>query len=209
MRFSDIRIQHIYSVDFGNGERCEFNNRHLAVVLKKNADQRTLIVVPLTTSNNGLGTTKQLLGKISNLPPNLSVNDTYFVYDQVRTLNANRFYALKNNGQIHQTKLDDHLFTMILKFCSKEFVKSFSHEEKTDFYLLLSKESICEHIIDLAYQARKSNDSSVKDEKNAKILELFQPDLPFSNILTPYNHSSKIMDDINLVIEEEIKSKMQ
>ena len=76
---------------------CEFDGKHLTLVLKKNQDNKTVIVVPLTRSSNGDGQNKVNIGEIEGLPSNLKTGDSYAVYNQVRTLNCNRFYALKDD----------------------------------------------------------------------------------------------------------------
>ncbi|MDR1550194.1 MAG: type II toxin-antitoxin system PemK/MazF family toxin [Hungatella sp.] len=58
MRFSDVKVQHIYSVDFDPVNICEFNRKYFAIVLTKNIDKKTVIVMPLTTSSNGEGENK-------------------------------------------------------------------------------------------------------------------------------------------------------
>ena len=46
MRFSDIKVGYIYNVIFDPVRDCEFDGRHLAVVLKRNNDKATFIVMP-------------------------------------------------------------------------------------------------------------------------------------------------------------------
>ncbi|KEI16742.1 type II toxin-antitoxin system PemK/MazF family toxin [Clostridium haemolyticum] len=58
MRFSDIKIGHIYNVIFDPVRFCEFNGKHLALVLKRNNDNQTYIVMPLTSESNGVGVNK-------------------------------------------------------------------------------------------------------------------------------------------------------
>lgn len=53
MKFSDIKVKHIYNVIFDPVRDCEFNGKHLALVLKQNNDKRTFIVMPLTSEPNG------------------------------------------------------------------------------------------------------------------------------------------------------------
>lgn len=62
MRFSDIRVGYIYNVIFDPVRTCEFNGKHLAVVLKKNNDKATFIVMPLTSAPSGAGVNKIKLG---------------------------------------------------------------------------------------------------------------------------------------------------
>ena len=68
MRFSDVKERYLYYVDFDPVRYCEFNGNHLAVVLKKNNDKRTAIVMPLTSRENGVGTNKILIDNIEDLP---------------------------------------------------------------------------------------------------------------------------------------------
>jgi mRNA-degrading endonuclease toxin of MazEF toxin-antitoxin module len=107
VRYSDIHLKKIYYVNFNPVRQCEFDGKHLAVVLKKNNDSRTVVVAPLTTSSNGIGKNKIELGYLSVLPQALRSQKSYLVYNQIRTVNCNRFtkviYAsnlvpdLKNN----------------------------------------------------------------------------------------------------------------
>lgn len=48
MKFSDIQVGYIYNVIFDPVRNCEFNGKHLALVLKRNNDKQTFIVMPLT-----------------------------------------------------------------------------------------------------------------------------------------------------------------
>jgi PemK-like protein. len=98
MQFSDILVQHLYFVNFDPVQQCEFDRQHLALVLKRNNDNRTFVVMPLTSQPNGDGVNKKRLGMISMLPPNLATNVTYAVFNQVRTVNASRFSSIKNGG---------------------------------------------------------------------------------------------------------------
>jgi uncharacterized protein YifN (PemK superfamily) len=115
MKSSDIRVKHIYNVEFDPVHANEFDSKHLALVLKKNSDGRTFIVVPLTSSSNGLGTGKIFLGKISTLPSSLSSNNTYAVTNQIRTVNADRFISLKQGSLVIQSAVDDSIFEKVLK----------------------------------------------------------------------------------------------
>ena len=55
MRFSDIKVGYIYNVIFDPVRDCEFDGKHLAVVLKRNNDKATFIVMPLTSAPKFLG----------------------------------------------------------------------------------------------------------------------------------------------------------
>ena len=113
MKYSDIKEKYVYYVDFNPVRACEFNNNHLAVVLKKNNDKKTAIVMPLTSRENGVGTNKMLLPTINDLPARLKGDDSYAVYDQVRSVNYNRFQPVFENTTgmvVVDVKLDDAVF---------------------------------------------------------------------------------------------------
>ena len=61
----------MYYVDYEPVKNGEFNGWHLSVVLKKNNDKATFIVMPLTSSPNGDGVNKINIGKITGLPPSI------------------------------------------------------------------------------------------------------------------------------------------
>jgi len=82
-------------VDYEPVKIPEFNGVHLSLVMKKNNDKQTFVVMPLTSSSNGKGINKVNIGKIAALPQELKKKDTYAVFNQVRTVNASRFIAVK------------------------------------------------------------------------------------------------------------------
>ena len=83
MRFSDIKVGYIYNVIFDPVRNCEFNGKHLAVVLKRNNDKSTYIVMPLTSAPNGVGVNKIKIGAMNCLPTSLKSNETYAVFNQI------------------------------------------------------------------------------------------------------------------------------
>lgn len=107
MRASDIKVGHIYYVDYEPVRSGEFDKLHLSVVLKKNNDKHTFFVMPLTSSPNGDGVNKVNIGKIIALPPNIRDKDTYAVFNQARTVNASRFIAIKSGGGRISVSLDN------------------------------------------------------------------------------------------------------
>jgi mRNA-degrading endonuclease toxin of MazEF toxin-antitoxin module len=75
MRISDIKIGHMYYIDYDPVRYCEFNGKHLSVVLKRNNDRNTCIVMPMTSSPNGDGVNKTKIGCIANLPQSIRKNE--------------------------------------------------------------------------------------------------------------------------------------
>ena len=160
MRFSDIKVGYIYNVIFDPVRDCEFDGKHLALVLKRNNDKSTFIVMPLTSAANGAGINKIELGPLSSLPASLKGNRTYAVFNQIRTVNANRFIALKEGGNVIECPIDRGVFCELLLLGIQEIVYSVSQDDKI---AILKKAYESERVIkakDLAYTIiglKKSN----------------------------------------------------
>ena len=100
MKAHNIQVGHIYYVNFEPTEPGEFDKKHLAVVIKKNHDKITFVVIPMTSKDKGVGINKVPLGTLDCLPQNLQSKDAYAVVDQIRTVNSNRFFELKEGDNI-------------------------------------------------------------------------------------------------------------
>ena len=136
MKFSNVKEKHIYNVIFDPVEPCEFDKKHLALVLKKNNDKKTCIVVPLTSEDNGDGVNKINIGYISTLPTSLKCNNTYAVINQVRTVNVSRFIALKEVIGGVNTPIGIVNITLCLQYL-----------HKSEVYI----ESLCRLLVDLEH----------------------------------------------------------
>ena len=99
MRAKDIKVGHVYYVQFNPTKKGGFDNHDLAAVLKKNDNEITFIVIPLTGNDKGVGQNKIEISITNLLPPHLQNKKTYAVYDQIRTVNAARFSTLSENGK--------------------------------------------------------------------------------------------------------------
>lgn len=171
MRFSDIKVGHIYNVIFDPVRGCEFDGRHLALVLKKNNDNNTYIVMPLTTAPSGAGVNKVELGPINSLPTSLKGNRTYAVFNQIRTVNASRFIALKEGGDVIECSIDHCVFSELLLLGIKEILYSVSQDEKI---ALLKKAYEDERVIkakDLAYTIKGLQKSIAESEEEISRLK--------------------------------------
>ena len=115
MKAQEIKIKHIYYVDYEPTQKGEFGKKHLAVVLKKNHDKITFVTIPLTSKENGVGVNKISLGRLENLPENLREKETFAVCDQVRTVSSTRFYKLKDNGIYIDVRIPDEKFTLLFE----------------------------------------------------------------------------------------------
>lgn len=142
MKAQEIKIKHIYYVDFEPTQKGEFGKKHLGVVLKKNHDKITFITIPLTSKENGLDINKISLGKINNLPENLRDKETFAVLDQVRTVSSSRFYKLKDNGTYVEVELSDEKFLLLFEHIFKDLSFNLEEKEKRNIYWKLYKDSI-------------------------------------------------------------------
>lgn len=151
MRFSNIKVRHIYNIIFDPVRYCEFDRKHLALVLKQNNDNQTFIVMPLTSESNGNGVNKIKLDTINSLPTSLRGNDTYAVFNQVRTVNADRFIALKEGPNIVESRIDDKVFYKLLYLGIKELMYNLNQDEKLELLQKAYEEECVAKAKDLAY----------------------------------------------------------
>lgn len=155
MRFSDIKVGYIYNVIFDPVRDCEFDGKHLAVVLKKNNDKATFIVMPLTSAPNGVGVNKIKLGAMNSLPSSLKTNDTYAVYNQIRTVNADRFIALKEGSAVKECPMEKYIFHKLLFLGLREMVYSIPQEERIEILKSVYEAELISKAKDMAYQIVK------------------------------------------------------
>lgn len=129
MKAQEIKVGHIYYVEFEPVRKSEFGGRHLCVVVKKNHDKISFVVVPMTSQDSGLGVNKISLGKLSCLPANLRNADSYAVIDQIRTLDATRFYKLHENGSVVDAVLPKEKMIEIYKNIIRDLLHDVDPED--------------------------------------------------------------------------------
>lgn len=196
LKYSEIYVQHIYNVIFDDVRECEFNGKHLALVLKSNNDKKTFIVMPLTSEPNGNGKNKEKIGKIKTLPISLRNNDTYAVFNQIRTVNANRFISLKegtnNNAKV---KIDDALFIKLFNLAITDITYNLEQDKKISLLKNLYEKECIIKAKKLAYDIiRLKKINSEESEINSEInrIKLQIKDI-IDNI--PYNLSQIDIDN--------------
>lgn len=155
MRFSDIKVGYIYNVIFDPVRDCEFDGKHLAVVLKRNNDKATFIVMPLTSAPNGVGMNKIKLGAMNSLPSSLKTNDTYAVYNQIRTVNADRFIALREGSAVKECPMEKYIFHKLLFLGLREMVYIIPQEERIEILKSVYEAELISKAKDMAYQIVK------------------------------------------------------
>ena len=192
MRASDIKVGYIYNVIFDPVRDCEFDGKHLAVVIKKNNDKATFIVMPLTSAANGNGINKFYIGQILSLPTSLRSNDTYAVINQVRTVNASRFISLKEGGMVIEALLSPDKFQQLLVLAIKELVYSVEQNSKINLLKVAYEQECVEKAKNIAYYIKtleKSSDDMTKD-----VLEL-EKQIKGTIFNIPYSLEQKYIDD--------------
>lgn len=173
MNFSKIRTRYIYNVIFDDVRPCEFDKKHLAVVIKKNNDGQTFIVMPLTSEPNGNGVNKIKVGIINSLPSSLRSNETYAVFNQIRTVNASRFISLKEGNNVVESKMEDDLFLKLLSLGMNDMTFNLNYEERINLFKNQHEQACILKAIDLAYNIIKLK---------SKIEELIKKGSNFSEI---------------------------
>ncbi len=200
MRFSDIKVGYIYNVIFDPVRNCEFDGRHLAVVLKRNNDRATFIVMPLTSAPNGVGVNKIKLGAMSSLPSSLRTNDTYAVYNQVRTVNADRFIALKEGSVVKECPMEKSVFHNLLFLGLREMVYSIPQDEKIEILKRTYEAELITKAKDMAYQVVKLRKNGTPDENEINEL-LVQIKETIKNVT--YSLDKQLVDSgIEAIFEE-------
>lgn len=173
MKYSDILQAHIYNVEFDPVRECEFNGRHLAIVLKKNDDGKTAIVAPLTSSSDGEGVTKMNIGKISSLPTNLKNRDSFIVYNQVRTVNSSRFIALKDDQRNRiSSPVNPALFNQVLSLALNEIGGVMKNSDAIDYHFSKYVEATIKEMVNSTYEIKRLISKDVGKEKKEEIKEL-------------------------------------
>ncbi len=129
MRTSKIKVGHAYYVDFEPTRKGEFGGTHLAIVLKKNHDKISFVIVPTTSKNSGIGINKISLGKLDCLPDNINEDETYVVIDQVRTVDASRFRNLKDKNKVIEAVIPRDKLNLIYREVIKDFLHDVPNEE--------------------------------------------------------------------------------
>lgn len=174
MRFSDIKVGYVYNVIFDPVRNCGFDGRHLAVVLKRNNDKSTFIVMPLTSAPNGNGVNKIKLGVMDCLPSSLKSNETYAVYNQVRTVNADRFIALKEGNIVKECQMEKSVFHNLLFLGLREMVYSIPQDDKIEILKRTYEAELISKAKDIAYQVlkfRKSENPS-QEQINELLIQI-------------------------------------
>lgn len=171
MQFKDVKVKQVYYVDYEPHRKGEFDSNHLSIVLKKNKDKKTVIVIPLTSKGKGEGKNKMKI-QISELPSRLSGVESYFVYDQVRTINTGRIEPIFDNYREIDVKVSDDAFKKIIKMATLELESKLTIDEKVNLYKEKLNDIYLEQIINAAYKLKNTEDEEKFKDLRNKIISL-------------------------------------
>lgn len=199
MKFSNVKVRHIYNVIFDDVRSCEFDGTHLALVLKRNNDKQTFVVMPLTSESKGVGYNKVKLDRIEALPSNLRENESYAVYNQIRTVNADRFIVLKDdNRKPIDVPVGNDVYHMLMGLGMKDLMFGNTFDEKIAILDNVRDELFIEKAIGIAYDIRDN-----KGDVNSLKLELksIAKDLKICYTKSHIKHGIDVIIDkaVNLV----------
>lgn len=199
--FNDAKVGRILFANYDQVMKPEFNGNHLSIILKKNTDNSTVIVLPLTkVAAYNSDSSKKSLGIISTLPESLRQHRSYYVYDQVRTLNTRRLSHILDNGKPLEVFVGEDKLKEVLLDCVKELDYALSVEEKDEHYFKLFIYARTRHIISVAYDIKKAlSDEATKHLVPGLIEKLNQLEYEkyFSDIhMNEHDHKVKINEFI-------------
>ena len=108
---------------------------------------------------------------MNSLPSSLKTNDTYAVYNQVRTVNADRFIALKEGSAVKECPMEKHIFHKLLFLGLREMVYSIPQEERIEILKSVYEAELISKAKDIAYQIVKlRKDENPNKEKIDELL---------------------------------------
>lgn len=169
----DIKVKHVYYVNFNPVQNSEFKDNHLAVVLRRNKNNKnrgdeTFIVIPLTKKKTQDNAGLEI--KINGLPQNISGNKSFAIGNKIRSVNYSRFtYIVDDNNLATDIKVDNKTFVDLINHGITHLEHTLTIDEKIDMHKakldMLSKY----YVRDLAFQiikAKKEKREYESIEKN-------------------------------------------
>lgn len=148
--------------------------------------------MPLTSASNGNGINKIHIGQVTSLPTSLRSNDTYAVFNQVRTVNASRFISLKEGGAVVEALFPQDKFHQLLVLAIKELVYSVDQDSKIQLLKTAYEQECVEKAKDIAYHIIALEKSS--DDNSEAVTEL-EKQLRDILLNVPYSLEQKYIDD--------------
>lgn len=163
IRLSDIKEKKVYYVDYEPSTGNEFGRHHMSIVLKKNSEDKSLIVVPLTGRIDKLTPDKTLSVQLLGLPERLKKKQTYAVINKIRTVDYSRFENIIDKN-IVEVGINDDEFLNLVSHITDEVESTLTLNQKKAIYKIKLDRAINKEIKNLAYLIKgaknKNQDSS-------------------------------------------------
>lgn len=159
MNFSEIKVQHLYFILFEPTKDGEFGGKHLSLILKKNNDKKTLLVLPLTSNSSGNTVNKVNLGILPGLPKSLSGNTSYAVFNQSRTVSYKRVTPIMDGASAIDYKLSNDLYNTVFKKFVMDVSYNYSYFEKKEIFKDLYFETLKHFLIEKIYDLTRNYNS--------------------------------------------------
>ena len=202
MRTLKIKVGHVYYIDYEPVRGGEFNGLHLSVVLKRNNDKNTFVVMPLTSSSNGEGTNKVNMGKISALPPSINNKNSYAVYNQVRTVNSSRFRAVKHGKNKIDVAVDNKTMQGLYDLLINDILFDVGQEDKISILKKAYDSARFNKAKDMAYNVIKLGKTIGNEEKITALKIKIKETLTDATYTLDATH---ITDGIQKIFDEALK----
>lgn len=207
IRVKDIKEKRVYYVDYEPSVGNEFGKHHLSLVLKKNREDKTLIVVPLTGKKDNRTPEKTIKIKVEGLPERLKQKESYAVINKVRTLDYSRFEHILD-GKIIEVEASDVEFTNLISHITDELEESLDLETKKKMYAEKIDRAINKEIKNLVYEYKRLKEN--RDGIVTKIMDIIYNNNKDFLELNKYhftnNDKENNLENITLEILEKIKS---
>lgn len=207
IRVKDIKEKRVYYVDYEPSVGNEFGKHHLSLVLKKNREDKTLIVVPLTGKKDNRTPEKTIKIKVEGLPERLKHKESYAVINKVRTLDYSMFEHILD-GKIIEVEVSDVEFTNLISHITDELEESLDLETKKKMYAEKIDRAINKEIKNLVYEYKRLKEN--RDRIVTKIMDIIYNNNKDFLELNKYhftnNDKENNLENITLEILEKIKS---
>ena len=209
---NDITPKRVLYVDFEPVRKGEFGGKHLAVIIKANADRRSAIVVPLTGHPSGDNKIKINLPKsMTGFPANLTTKDTYAVLNEVRTV----FYrGIDGHGRMSDIMSDNHKpliveidvtdYNRIIDGCIEHLVEKTDENQKMSMYVTKLTSIITKKIVNLAYCIIKANNQADIIMHEQAIKELVHFEIEFESLVSEKDKQIGILDVIHNALRSNV-----
>lgn len=213
LRFSDIKVGHIYYADLNPVKQYEFGDNHLCIVLEKCLDKRSVVIISLTSKSSGVGGNKEKLGVVQELPKRLTEKkgnpvNTYIVFDQVRTVVCNRLQYIydgkdeNGNNKLVEVPVGAAIYKNIISQLADLKVKNLSVEEQARYHknklFDLTLDMLLENIFSVIKGNLVINDVHQKINEAYTLLSNIKPGFSINmHVKEPHkNEVQQVLDEV-------------